>query len=61
MDAEIKIQDGKSDMIKVFKIKDRLMKIINKGYFCQFRQNLDRGSTSFMNKLSAMAGARFWE
>lgn len=72
MDAEIKIQDGKSDMIKVFKTKYRLMKIINKGYFCQFRQNLDRGSasfilpkydekrsTSFMNKLYAMA-TKLW-
>jgi hypothetical protein len=48
MDAEIKIQDGKSDTIKLLKTKYRLVKIINKGYFCQFRQNLDRRSTSFI-------------
>ncbi len=70
MDAEIKIQDGKSDMIKVFKTKDRLVEIINEGYSRQFRQNLDRRSTSFilpkydikrsgsfMNKISKMSKA----
>ncbi len=70
MDSVIKIQDGKSDTIKLFKTKYRLVKIINKGYFCQFRQNLDRRSTSFilpkydekrstsfMNKISKMPKA----
>jgi len=70
MDSVIKIQDGKSDTIKLFKTKYRLVKIIKKGYFCQFRQNLDRRSTSFilpkygekrstsfMNKISKMPKA----